>query len=89
MNKNRQLDAAEGYVEDGREIFDDDLDEESIRKNQKTKKRDRTANHKNVEPPKGNLEKMFKNMPAKRKREVRKRSSMLTVRFRIAFGFAN
>lgn len=58
----------DGYVEDGREIFDDDLDEESIKK--ESKKRGRSSVQKNVEPPKGNIEQMLANMPTKRKREV-------------------
>lgn len=63
-------DGAEGYVEDGREIFDDDLDEESIQKDRKSKKRDHSGVHKNVEPPKGNIQKMLANMPAKKKQNV-------------------
>lgn len=58
----------DGYVEDGREIFDDDLDEESIKK--ESKKRGRSNTQKHVEPPKGNIERMLANMPSKRKREV-------------------
>lgn len=63
-------DGAEGYVEDGREIFDDDLDEESIQKDRKSKKRDHSGAHKKVEAPKGNIQKMLANMPAKKKRTV-------------------
>ncbi|XP_014254893.1 DNA polymerase alpha catalytic subunit [Cimex lectularius] len=58
-----------GYVEDGREIFDDDLDEESISKSKSTgsrKKRHRDLEDSNS---KGNIQNMLINMPAKRKKE--------------------
>ncbi|XKL64150.1 hypothetical protein PGB90_004236 [Kerria lacca] len=62
----------EGYVEDGREIFDDDLDEESIKKNQKNgTKRNRFGTKISVEPPRDNIKKMIASMPMKRKREVK------------------
>lgn len=64
------VDGAEGYVEDGREIFDDDLDEESIRKSRNAKKHNRSSGSKNTEGRKGNIEQMLAHMPAKRKREV-------------------
>lgn len=61
----------DGYVEDGREIFDDDLDEQSIEKDKKVgKKRDHSGKPKNVEPPTGNIQKMLANMPTKKKKEV-------------------
>lgn len=65
------IDGVEGYVEDGREIFDDDLDEESIKKNQKNgTKRNRFGTKISVEPPRDNIKKMIASMPMKRKREV-------------------
>lgn len=62
---------ADGYIEDGREIFDDDLDEESVQKQQKSKKRDRSGTHKIIEGPKGNIEHMLANMPVKKKKVVK------------------
>lgn len=60
----------DGYVEDGREIFDDDLDEETVQKEQKSKKRDRSGALKVVEGPKGNIEQMLANMPTKKRKVV-------------------
>lgn len=59
-----------GYVEDGRDIFDDDLDSDSIavasarakEKGGKKKKKAVSANH-----TKGNLQFMISNMPSKKK----------------------
>lgn len=59
-----------GYIEDGRDIFDDDLDSESIaaasalakEKSSKKKKKSISAN-----AGKGNLQFMLSNMPSKKK----------------------
>lgn len=65
-----------GYVEDGREIFDDDLDEESIQTSKKqkprsSKKRDRdTVAAESMPGPKGDIKKLLANMPSKKKKEV-------------------
>lgn len=65
----------DGYVEDGREIFDDDLDEESIAKEEKKgrgKKRSRADKSFEEDLPSSNrdIQKMFANMPVKKKKEV-------------------
>lgn len=65
----------DGYVEDGREIFDDDLDEESIAKEGKKgrgKKRSRADKSFEEDLPSSNrdIQKMFANMPVKKKKEV-------------------
>lgn len=65
----------DGYVEDGREIFDDDLDEASIVKEEKKgrgKKRSRVDKHFNENDLSSNrdIQKMFANMPIKKKKEV-------------------
>jgi len=65
----------DGYVEDGREIFDDDLDEESIAKEEKKgrgKKRNRADKSFEEDLPSSNrdIQKMFANMPVKKKKEV-------------------
>lgn len=56
-----------GYVEDGREIFDDDLDEESI---QEARKRHNMAGprkkKKQDTKKKGDIQSMFRNMPSKK-----------------------
>lgn len=67
----------DGYVEDGREIFDDDLDEESIAKEEKKgrgKKRNRADKSFEEDLPSSNrdIQKMFANMPVKKKKEVSK-----------------
>nr|CAD7392203.1 unnamed protein product [Timema cristinae] len=70
-----------GYVEDGREIFDDDLDDDSIfsgsrvkSKDSKTQKRGRLSNKivdKNAAPEsKLNIRNMLLNMPTKKKEET-------------------
>lgn len=41
----------DGYVEDGREISDDDLDEETIQKEQKNKMQERSSTLKVTERP--------------------------------------
>lgn len=68
-----------GYVEDGREIFDDDLDDESITRSSKEKshktsrKRGRPTEEK-AETPKlgGNIRNMLMNVSTKKKKEVGK-----------------
>lgn len=57
-----------GYIEDGREIFDDDLDEESIQEARKQRnnmagprKRRKEENGK-----KGDIQSMIRNMPSKK-----------------------
>uniref|UniRef100_A0A2S2QB52 DNA polymerase n=1 Tax=Sipha flava TaxID=143950 RepID=A0A2S2QB52_9HEMI len=64
----------DGYVEDGREIFDDDLDEESIVKEEKKgrgKKRSRADKSFDEDIPSNrDIQKMFANMPVKKKKEV-------------------
>lgn len=65
-------DDGSGYVEDGRDIFDDDLDEESIKKAQKqgsskgTKKKKAVSNN----TSKGNLKYMLSNISGKKKEET-------------------
>lgn len=65
----------DGYVEDGREIFDDDLDEATIVKEEKKgrgKKRNRTDKSFDEDTPSTNrdIQKMFASMPVKKKKEV-------------------
>lgn len=61
-------------MEDGREIFDDDLDNESISKNKKNESRKRSRSKverpDNLKPVGGNIRNMFANMPAKKKKQV-------------------
>jgi hypothetical protein len=57
-----------GYVEDGRDIFDDDLDKESIAvastsKGKGVKRKKKVAEN----PGRGNLQFMISNMPTKKK----------------------
>lgn len=69
------LDDVDGYVEDGREIFDDDLDEMSIVKEEKKgrgKKRNRADKSFDDDACSSSrdIQKMFANMPTKKKKEV-------------------
>ncbi|XP_073983842.1 DNA polymerase alpha catalytic subunit isoform X2 [Rhodnius prolixus] len=62
-------DGGNGYIEDGREIFDDDLDEESIEKSKTVitgKKRSRDLG---PISKKGNIRNMLAGMPAKKRKE--------------------
>ncbi|EFN85393.1 DNA polymerase alpha catalytic subunit [Harpegnathos saltator] len=61
-------DGGSGYVEDGREIFDDDLDEESIQeaKRQKYNMAGPRKKRKEEERRKGDIQNMFRNMPSKK-----------------------
>lgn len=67
-----------GYVEDGRDIFDDDLDSESIAAatasastSKKSKGEKRKKNVSENAGKGGNLQFLLSNMPAKKKKEVR------------------
>ncbi|XP_076255109.1 DNA polymerase alpha catalytic subunit [Rhynchophorus ferrugineus] len=63
-------DDGHGYVEDGRDIFDDDLDYESISQaNKKGVKRKK--NIVSDSATKGNLQYMLSNMPTKKKEEIK------------------
>lgn len=57
-----------GYIEDGREIFDDDLDEESIQ--EARKQRNNMAGprkrRKEEDKKKGDIQSMIRNMPSKK-----------------------
>lgn len=73
-----------GYIEDGREIFDDDLDEESIEKSKTVitgKKRSRDLG---PISKKGNIRNMLAGMPAKKRKEVINRHFYLIVLVRIS-----
>ncbi|XP_014473388.1 PREDICTED: DNA polymerase alpha catalytic subunit [Dinoponera quadriceps] len=61
-------DGKSGYVEDGREIFDDDLDEESIQdaKRQKYNMSGPRKKRKEEEKKKGDIQSMIRNMPSKK-----------------------
>ncbi|XP_032664334.1 DNA polymerase alpha catalytic subunit [Odontomachus brunneus] len=61
-------DGESGYVEDGREIFDDDLDEESIQeaKRQKYNMAGPRKKKKDEEKKKGDIQSMIRNMPSKK-----------------------
>lgn len=80
----------DGYIEDGREIFDDDLDEASIIKEEKKgrgKKRSR-ADKSFVEDASSSnkdIQKMFANMPTKKKKEVCTNSYLLEEFIKIVF----
>ncbi|CAK9801869.1 DNA polymerase alpha catalytic subunit [Anthophora quadrimaculata] len=59
-------DGESGYVEDGREIFDDDLDDESIQEARKHKMKGPRKNRKDDIKKKGNIQNMIINMPSKK-----------------------
>jgi DNA polymerase alpha subunit A len=73
-----------GYVEDGREIFDDDLDDDSIISATSQSKRDRAGSKRGRDGRKetnqiagsggksSNIRSMLMNMPAKKKKEVKR-----------------
>lgn len=56
-----------GYIEDGREIFDDDLDDESIQEAKKHKITGPKKNKKDNIKMKGNIQNMLMNMSSKKK----------------------
>lgn len=61
-----------GYVEDGREIFDDDLDEESIQEARKQKHNmaGPRKKRKQEDKKKGDIQSMIRNMPSKKTADV-------------------
>jgi hypothetical protein len=74
-----------GYVEDGREIFDDDLDDDSVTSAVSQSKKDRAGSKRGRVGKKetnqmssdsggksGNIRSMLMNLPAKMKREVQR-----------------
>ncbi|XP_076246805.1 DNA polymerase alpha catalytic subunit isoform X2 [Calliopsis andreniformis] len=63
-------DGESGYVEDGREIFDDDLDDESIQQARKQKYTGPKKSKKDDAKKKGNIQNMLMNMPSKKKSDV-------------------
>ncbi|XP_026681707.1 DNA polymerase alpha catalytic subunit-like [Diaphorina citri] len=60
-------DGGDGYVEDGREIFDDDIEDVP----QKKEKHDKRKKNKNIQNPnaKGDIQKLLANMPVKKKKK--------------------
>lgn len=69
-------------MEDGREIFDDDLDEVSVEKSKKEtvgKKRSRSAVEPLSEGKRGNIRNMLVSMPTKKKKEVNLFALLLSV----------
>jgi DNA polymerase alpha subunit A len=73
-----------GYVEDGREIFDDDLDDDSIMsatsrkkervgsKRQKDRRKESNQTCSDSAGRSSNIRSMLMNMPTKKKKEVRR-----------------
>lgn len=61
-----------GYIEDGREIFDDDLDEESIQEARKQRHNMAGPRKKRKEEDKkkGDIQSMIRNMPSKKDANV-------------------
>lgn len=59
-----------GYIEDGREIFDDDLDDQSIQEARKHKTSGPRKSKKDVIKKKGNIQNMLMKMPSKQKADV-------------------
>ncbi|XP_054015194.1 DNA polymerase alpha catalytic subunit [Hylaeus anthracinus] len=63
-------DGESGYVEDGREIFDDDLDDESIQEARKQKMVGPRKSKKDSVKKRGTIQNMIMNMPTKKKADV-------------------
>ncbi|XP_012231699.2 DNA polymerase alpha catalytic subunit isoform X2 [Linepithema humile] len=65
-------DGGSGYIEDGREIFDDDLDEESIQEARKQKHNmaGPRKKRKQEDKKKGDIQNMIRNMPSKKGTDV-------------------
>ncbi|XP_046595770.1 DNA polymerase alpha catalytic subunit [Neodiprion lecontei] len=64
-------DDGNGYVEDGREIFDDDLDSESIQQASQTKESGPRKKKSNSNKGKGNIRNMLVGMPSKKETQVK------------------
>lgn len=64
-------DGESGYIEDGREIFDDDLDDESIQEARKHKITGPKKNKKDNIKIKGNIQNMLMNMSSKKKYDAK------------------
>ncbi|XP_033307677.1 DNA polymerase alpha catalytic subunit isoform X1 [Bombus bifarius] len=64
-------DGESGYIEDGREIFDDDLDDESIQEARKHKVAGPRKSKKDHAKKKGNIQNMLMNMSSKRKTDAK------------------
>ncbi|OAD62291.1 DNA polymerase alpha catalytic subunit, partial [Eufriesea mexicana] len=59
-------DGESGYIEDGREIFDDDLDDKSIQKARKDKNMGPRKNKRDNIKKKGSIQNLIMNMPSKK-----------------------
>ncbi|KAK9294901.1 hypothetical protein QLX08_010646 [Tetragonisca angustula] len=64
-------DGESGYIEDGREIFDDDLDDKSIQEARKHKITGPRKNKKDDAKKKGNIQNMLINMSSKKKTDTK------------------
>ncbi|KAK9497008.1 hypothetical protein O3M35_012802 [Rhynocoris fuscipes] len=63
-------DGGTGYIEDGREIFDDDLDEESIEKSKTVNRGKKRSRDLGPISSKGNIRNMLAGMPTKKRKET-------------------